>query len=88
MPDSSRQHAGTSRAQVIRYIDLQLTRRFKKLQEPYRRAAEAIDETARRAHGKPFDDLTPEQQTSILARIKKATRCGARTAARRLSTWC
>ncbi len=62
---------GASQAQVIRYIDLQLTRRFKKLQEPYRRAAEAIKETARRAHGKPFADLPIEQQSALLAAIDK-----------------
>ena len=57
---------GASQAQVIRYIDLQLTRRFRKLQEPYRRASEA-----RREHGKPFADLPLDQQTSLIAAIEK-----------------
>ena len=54
---------------MVRYIDLQLTRRFKKLQEPYQRAAEAIDEAARRAHAKPFAELAMEQQTALLAAL-------------------
>jgi len=60
---------GASLAQVVRYIDLQLTRRFKKLQEPYQRAAEAIDEAAQRAHAKPFAELATEQQTALLAAL-------------------
>ncbi len=62
---------GASQAQVIHYIDLQLTRRFRKLQEPYRRAVEAINGTARRVHSKPFADLPIEQQTALLAAIEK-----------------
>ncbi len=62
---------GASQAQVIHYIDLQLTRRFKRLQEPYRRASEAINETARRAHSKHFAELPLEQQTALLAVIEK-----------------
>ena len=62
---------GASQAQVIRYIDLQLTRRFRKLQEPYRRASEAINQAARREHGKPFADLPLDQQTSLIAAIEK-----------------
>lgn len=62
---------GASQAEVVRYIDLQLTRRFKKLQEPYQRAAEAINSDASRAHGKPFAGLTLNQQTTLLQKIEK-----------------
>lgn len=61
---------GASQAQVVRYIDLQLTRRFKKLQEAYRRAAEAIDRTALKAHQKAFAELDIEQQSNLLAGIE------------------
>lgn len=62
---------GASQAQVVRYMDLQLTRRFRKLQEPYQRAAEAINTAAARAHSKPFADLTLDQQTALLQAIEK-----------------
>lgn len=55
---------------MVRYIDLQLTRRFKKLQEAYRRAAEAIDRTALKAHQKAFAELDIEQQSNLLAGIE------------------
>jgi gluconate 2-dehydrogenase gamma chain len=61
---------GASQAGVVRYIDLQLTRRFKKLQEPYQRAAEAINASSSRAHSKPFADLTLDQQTALLQTIE------------------
>lgn len=64
---------GASQAQVVRYIDLQLTRRFKKLQEPYRRAAEAIDRTAMKAHQKAFAEIAVELQTDILKEIEAGT---------------
>ncbi|MBE0660415.1 MAG: gluconate 2-dehydrogenase subunit 3 family protein [Bryobacteraceae bacterium] len=62
---------GASQAQVVRYIDLQLTRRFKKLQEPYQRASEAINAMASRAHAKSFADLPLDQQTALLQTIEK-----------------
>jgi gluconate 2-dehydrogenase gamma chain len=58
--------AGAREAKVVHYIDLQLTRHFKKHQSTYRRGIAGIDATSRKRFGKFFVELSSEQQVEVM----------------------
>src|ERR1035441_821941 len=49
--------SGAREAGVVRYIDIQLTRAFKKHRARYRNGLAAVDAASRAKSGKPFVDL-------------------------------
>jgi gluconate 2-dehydrogenase gamma chain len=52
---------------VVRYIDTQLTRKYRDLQGAYRTAIGNLDRQA----GRPFVELSPDEQTALLAKLEK-----------------
>jgi gluconate 2-dehydrogenase gamma chain len=59
---------GAREAQVVNYIDLQLTRFFRRHQKLYRDGLQAINALAA---PKQFVDLAPEEQIALLQKIEK-----------------
>lgn len=57
---------GAREAGVVNYIDLQLTRAFRRHQRPYRQGLAAIDAASRKKFGRAFAELDSGQQTEIL----------------------
>jgi gluconate 2-dehydrogenase gamma chain len=57
---------GASEAGVVLFIDLQLTKRYKRHQAAYREGIAGVDVASRSRFGKPFVELSSEQQTEIL----------------------
>ncbi len=62
---------GAKEAGVVNYIDIQLTRVFKKHRAAYRRGLAAIDAESRAKAGKPFADLQPAEQVEVLNAIEE-----------------
>ncbi|GIU76119.1 MAG: hypothetical protein KatS3mg004_3206 [Bryobacteraceae bacterium] len=62
---------GAREAGVVHYIDLQLTRWFRKHQSDYRAALAAIHRWAREARSMPFASLPPAVREEMLARMEK-----------------
>jgi gluconate 2-dehydrogenase gamma chain len=65
---------GAREAGVVNYIDLQLTKHFKKHQAAYRQGIAAIDAASRGKHGKRFVELPPEQQLELLQESEEKLR--------------
>lgn len=61
---------GARDADVVRYIDTQLTGFFKRDSEKYREALAAMETDASRAHGRGFTELGLAEQTKLLAGIE------------------
>ena len=61
------QDSGARQASVVRYIDTQLTRKYRDLQGAYRTALAGLDRQA----GKPFVELSSADQTAVLARLER-----------------
>ncbi len=57
---------GAREAGVVRYIDIQLTRAFKKHRATYRAGIAAVDAASRAKSGKVFVDLTAADQAAVL----------------------
>ena len=62
---------GAAEAGVVRYIDIQLTRAFKKHRARYRNGLAAVDAASRAKSGKPFVDLPPAAQVEVLNTIEE-----------------
>lgn len=62
---------GAREAGVVHYIDIQLTRWFRRHQPDYRAALAGIDRWARGWHGRPFAALPPAEREDLLARMEK-----------------
>jgi gluconate 2-dehydrogenase gamma chain len=60
------QDPGAKEAGAVNYIDLQLSKRFKRYQAIYRQGVGGIDNTSRTKFGKDFVDLKAEQQVEVL----------------------
>jgi gluconate 2-dehydrogenase gamma chain len=60
------QDPGAREAGVANYIDLQLTKPFKRYRKAYRQGLAEIDSAARSQFGKPFSDLSSDQQVAVL----------------------
>jgi gluconate 2-dehydrogenase gamma chain len=57
---------GAKEAGVVNYIDIQLSKRFKKHRKAYREGLAGIDSASRAAFGKRFLELTSAQQVEVL----------------------
>jgi gluconate 2-dehydrogenase gamma chain len=58
---------GAKEANAVNYIDIQLTRHFKKHQSAYRLGIAGVEAASRTQFGKRFVELSSEQQVQILA---------------------
>jgi gluconate 2-dehydrogenase gamma chain len=63
--------AGAREAGAANYIDIQLTRVFRKHRAAYRQGLAAIEAASRAKGGKAFADLTGEQQVEVLNGIEE-----------------
>jgi len=63
--------AGAAEARVVNYIDIQLSRRFRKHRRVYREGIAAVDETSRRTYGKRFVELSAPEAVEVLNRTEK-----------------
>jgi gluconate 2-dehydrogenase gamma chain len=59
-------YPGAHQAGVVNYIDIQLTKAFKKHKKVYRQGIAAVDAASRKAFGRRFVELTPERQVEAL----------------------
>ncbi len=62
---------GARQAGVAFFIDLQLTRHYKRHQAAYRRGLAAVDAASLERHKKPFSELDFDQQTGVLTEIEE-----------------
>jgi gluconate 2-dehydrogenase gamma chain len=62
---------GAKEAGVVNYIDIQLSKRFKKHRATYRRGLESVDDASRAAFGKRFVELNGDQQVQVLNTIEE-----------------
>ena len=63
--------AGAKRAGVVRFIDIQLTRKYKRHRQLYARALSALNAQARRNNSHDFADLPFEARTALLEEFEK-----------------
>ena len=66
--------AGARQAGVVDYIDIQLTRHFKRYQKTYRQGIAAVDRASRAKFGKRFAELAAGQQTEALIEVEENSR--------------
>jgi gluconate 2-dehydrogenase gamma chain len=66
--------AGAREAGAVLYIDLQLSRRFKKHRELYRKGIEEVEAASRAHSGKRFAELDSERQVAILNEIEEKSK--------------
>jgi gluconate 2-dehydrogenase gamma chain len=59
--------AGAHEAGVVNYIDIQLTKHFKRYQATYRQGIAAVDAASRKQFGKRFVELPADQQVQVMA---------------------
>ena len=64
---------GAKEARAVNYIDIQLTRPFKRYQKVYREGIAAVDAASRKKFGKRFVELPAGQQTEVLTDIEKSS---------------
>jgi gluconate 2-dehydrogenase gamma chain len=62
---------GAREAGVVNYIDIQLSRRFRKHRKTYRDGLDRVDSTSRQTAGKRFVELTAEQQIEVLNSLEE-----------------
>jgi gluconate 2-dehydrogenase gamma chain len=67
------QDPGAHEAGVVNYIDIQLTRAFKKHQDAYRKGIAAVDTASRAKFGKPFASLSSDAQVEILNTVEETS---------------
>jgi len=65
---------GAKSAGVVNYIDIQLTKAFRKHRQAYRKGLADIDIASRAKFGSAFADLPSERQTDILRDVEKNSR--------------
>jgi len=66
--------AGARQAGVVDYIDIQLTRHFKRHQKTYRQGLAAVDAASRAKFGKRFAELAVERQSEALIEVEENSR--------------
>jgi gluconate 2-dehydrogenase gamma chain len=65
---------GAKEAGVVNYIDNQLSTRFRKHRAAYRQGIAGMDAASRSQYGKPFADLSSDQQVEILNATEEKSR--------------
>ena|ERR1051326_6348612 len=68
------QDPGAKQAGVVNYIDIQLTRAFRKHRAAYRQGLAAVDAASRAKFGQPFPELTLDRQREVLLAAEKDSR--------------
>jgi gluconate 2-dehydrogenase gamma chain len=63
--------AGAKQAGVVNYIDIQLTRPFKRYQRVYRQGIASVDAASRAKFSKTFVELSGGQQAEVLTGIER-----------------
>jgi gluconate 2-dehydrogenase gamma chain len=66
--------AGARQAGVVDYIDIQLTRHFKRYRKTYRQGLAAVDSASRAKFGKRFAELPADRQTEALIEVEENSR--------------
>ena len=64
---------GAKEARAVNYIDIQLTRAFKRYQKAYREGIATVDAASRKKFGRRFVELPAGQQTEVLTDIEKSS---------------
>jgi gluconate 2-dehydrogenase gamma chain len=67
------QDPGAKEARVVNYIDIQLTRHFKRYRKTYREGIAAVDAVSRKKFGKRFVELPAGEQTETLAEVEESS---------------
>jgi gluconate 2-dehydrogenase gamma chain len=65
------QDPGAREAGAVNYIDIQLSKRFKKHRRVYQQGIEAVDTASRQKFARPFVALTSEQQIEVLNTVEE-----------------
>ena len=65
---------GAKAAGVVDYIDIQLTKAFRKHRQTYRQGIAAVDAASRSKFGKPLADLPAAQQADVLRAIEQSSK--------------
>jgi gluconate 2-dehydrogenase gamma chain len=65
------QDPGAKEAEVVNFIDLQLSKRYKKHRPVYAQGLAAVDAGSRSKFAKPFVELTTEQQIEVLNTVEE-----------------
>ena len=60
---------GARQAGVVHFLDLQLTRHYRKHQEAYRKGITGVESASRDRFGKGFAELSGEQQIELLKQV-------------------
>ena len=68
------QDPGAKEAGVVNFIDLQLSRRYKKHRAAYRQGIAAVDAAGRSKFAKPFVELGADQQVEVLNAVEENSR--------------
>ena len=68
------QDPGAKAAGVVHFIDLQLSRRFKKHRAAYAKGLEAVDAASRSKYARRFVELTSEQQIEVMNAVEENSR--------------
>jgi gluconate 2-dehydrogenase gamma chain len=68
------QDPGAKEAGAVNYIDLQLSKRFKKHRAVYEKGLEAVEATSRSKFARRFIELTAEQQIEVMNRFEEDSR--------------
>lgn len=61
---------GAKEAGVVRFIDRQLIGPYQRHQDTYRNGIRNLQETCRKQHGKPFEELPWDDQTKVLLSLE------------------
>ncbi len=61
---------GARQAGVVNFIDIQLTKHYKRYQGAYRKGIAGVDAVSRKRFGKPFAELPSEQQAEVLTDLE------------------
>ncbi len=67
-------YPGARQARVVNFIDLQLTRHYRKYRDAYRKGLAGVEAASRGRFGKSFADLSFEQQSAVLTEIEQKDR--------------
>jgi gluconate 2-dehydrogenase gamma chain len=62
---------GARQAGVVNFIDLQLTKPYRKHRDAYRKGIAGVEAASREHFQKPFADIPPDQQEEVLREIQE-----------------
>jgi gluconate 2-dehydrogenase gamma chain len=62
---------GAKFAGVVRYIDIQLTKAFRKYRQTYRQGLAQVDSASQAKFGQPFADLPADRQIDVLRGVEQ-----------------